>query len=65
LSVSKRIFRELSRALDAVQHELQLLEQDLGLCAECGDCPPVPLAQRRFRAAPVRVPLAAQRRRVA
>jgi len=65
LRLPKTIVRELRRALDAVQQELRLLELDLGLCADCGERPPAPLAERRLRAAPVRATIAAQRRRVA
>jgi RNA polymerase-binding transcription factor DksA len=65
VSVPKRVYRELRRALGAVQQELRLLEQDFGLCAECGDRPPAPLGQRRWQAAPVRATIAPQRRRVA
>ena len=39
----------LQGALAAVQHELRLLEQDLGLCANCGAQPPIPFAQRAPR----------------
>ncbi len=39
----------LQGALTAVQHELHLLEQDLGLCANCGARPPIPFAQRAPR----------------
>ena len=63
--VSKRVYRGLRRALDAVQQELRLLEQDFGLCADCGDHPPAPLGQRRWQAAPVRATVAPERRRVA
>jgi len=63
--VSKRVFQQLARALDAVQHELHLLEEDLGLCADCGDHPPLPLKQRRWQPAPVRARAAVDRRRVA
>jgi RNA polymerase-binding transcription factor DksA len=65
VSVPKKILRELCRALDAVQHELRLLEQDFGLCADCGERPPTPFNQRRLRPAPVRAALASERRRVA
>ena len=61
----KRIYRELSRALGAIQQEVRLLEQDFGLCADCGDCPPAPLGQRRYQPAPVRATFQPQRRRVA
>jgi hypothetical protein len=61
----KRIYRDLRRALVAVQHEMRALEQDFGLCADCGDHPPAPLGQRRFQPAPVRAAFQTQRRRVA
>jgi hypothetical protein len=65
LGLPKTIFRELCRALDAAQHELRLLEQDLGLCADCGDRPPAPLRERPVKTVPVRAPVPAERRRVA
>ena len=40
----------LHGALVAVQNELRLLEQDLGLCPNCGTRPPVPFAERAPRA---------------
>jgi hypothetical protein len=61
----KRIYRGLHRALVAVQQEVRLLEQDFGLCADCGDCPPAPLGQRRYQPAPVRAAFQTHRRRVA
>jgi hypothetical protein len=44
-----RTLSALRRALDAAQQELSLLEQDLGLCAACGERPPLPLKQRALR----------------
>ena len=38
----------LRRGRDAVQQELRALEQDLGLCAECGETRPLPFSQRRL-----------------
>jgi hypothetical protein len=38
----------LHRGLDAVRQELRALEQDLGLCARCGESRPRSLSQRRF-----------------
>jgi hypothetical protein len=40
------IIGPLQRALQAIQQEIHLLEQDLGLCADCGERPPVPFEQR-------------------
>lgn len=38
----------LRRGLGAVQQELHALEQDLGLCAVCGESRPLPFRQRRL-----------------
>ena len=46
----------LRRGLDAVQQELRALEQDLGLCAECGETRPLPLRQRRSASPRARPP---------
>ncbi len=37
----------LRRTLRSVQQDLRALEQDLGLCAECGETRPLPLSERR------------------
>jgi hypothetical protein len=42
----REIIDPLRRAFRAAQEELHLLEQDLGLCAQCGSRPPVPLKER-------------------
>src|SRR5439155_9802202 len=42
----RELFAPFRRALRAAQHELALLERDLGLCEQCGDRPPSPLKDR-------------------
>ncbi len=42
----REIIDPLRRALQAAQEELHLLEQDLGLCTQCGERPPLPLKER-------------------
>lgn len=65
MGVPQRLFRELSRALDAVQRELHLFEADFGLCPDCGDRPPIPFSQRPRQAAALRTAYSLERRRVA
>ena len=60
-----RLFAPLHRAIEAVQRELQLLEQDLGLCAQCGGQPPTPLKDRARVRARLHQMTAASQRRVA
>jgi hypothetical protein len=58
----------LRRALGAAGRELRLLEEDLGLCADCAERqPPPPLGHRALRTVPAATPtpVLAQRRRVA
>ncbi|HEY7065654.1 MAG TPA: hypothetical protein VII06_29535 [Chloroflexota bacterium] len=64
MGVPQRLFRELNRALDAVQRELRLLEADLGLCPDCGERPPIPFSQRARHTAP-RASSSLEHRRVA
>jgi hypothetical protein len=37
----------LRRGRETIQEELRALEQDLGLCAACGETRPLPFSQRR------------------
>jgi hypothetical protein len=60
------IVGRLRRALDAVEQELRLLEQDLGLCAECAERrPPPPLGRGAVRSIPTHTPMITRERRVA
>jgi hypothetical protein len=60
------IVGRLRRALDAVEQELRLLEQDLGLCAECAERrPPPPLGRGTVHSIPAHTPMITRERRVA
>ena len=59
------IIAPLRRAFQAAQAELHLLEQDLGLCVQCGGHPPEPLKVRAELRARLHRITAASGRRVA
>lgn len=60
------IVGRLRRALNAVEHELRLLEEDLGLCADCAERrPPPPLGRGAMRSISAHAPLITRERRVA
>ena len=60
----RNVIPKLRQVLDAVQQELRLLEEDLGLCAACGERRPRPLGQYATRPA-VATPRPRPRQRVA
>ncbi len=61
----REIIAPLRRVFQAAQEELHLLEQDLGLCVQCGGRPPDPLKERAEVRARLHRFTAASRRRVA
>ncbi len=61
----RQIIDPLRRAFEAAQTELKLLEQDLGLCAQCGSRPPLPLKERAKLRSRLQDTSAASSRRVA
>ena len=59
LGLHGNVISALRRGLERAQRELSLLEQDLGLCARCGEQPPPPLRQYALRPLPAQASMPA------